>query len=53
MRQTIKIEYDGKFPNLCSGHLKVWIDDVLYDFGIYALISGGHIVGGSHTDWDM
>ena len=53
MRQTIKIDYDGFFPNLCSGNLNVTIDDKTWDFGKYALISGGHICGGAHTDWDM
>ncbi len=38
----IKIQYDGEFPCLCSGHLKVWLDDYMYDFGEYALNSGGN-----------
>lgn len=47
----IKIEYDGAFPNLCSGHLKVWIDDKLWDFGKYCLLSGGNIQ--RDDDWNM
>lgn len=39
----IKIEYDGEFPNLCSGHLKVCVDGKMYDFGRYALSSGGNV----------
>lgn len=48
---NIKIEYDGDYPCLCMGHLKVWIDDKLWDFGTYALASGGHIE--MDDDWDM
>ena len=37
----IKIDYDGEYPNLCRGNLKVTIDDVEYDFGTGRLMSGG------------
>ena len=47
----IKIEYDGRYPNLCRGHLKVWIDGTLWDFGKYVLISGGSIH--RDEDWRM
>ena len=47
----IKIKYDGAYPNLCSGHLEVWINDIYYDFGKYCLISGGCIM--RDEDWDM
>lgn len=40
---NIRIEYDGKWPCRCGGHLKVWIDEKFYDFGKHALNSGGHI----------
>jgi hypothetical protein len=40
---NIKIEHDGKYPCLCMGHLKVWIDNQLWDFGKHSLISGGEI----------
>lgn len=39
--REIEIQYDGKYPNLCSGHLKVTIDGVVWDFGKYCLSSGG------------
>lgn len=39
--KEIKIKYDGEYPNLCSGHLEVWLDDEYYDFGKYVLSSGG------------
>jgi hypothetical protein len=47
----IKIEYDGAYPNLCRGHLIVYIDGKKWDFGKYCLNSGG----GVHRseDWDM
>lgn len=48
---NIKIEYDGKYPCLCMGHLIVWIDDVKWDFGSYSLSSGGSIH--RDTDWNM
>jgi len=57
----IKISYDGKYPNLCSGHLIVTIDDIKWDFGNYCLSSGGstyftdnyseeHV---THGDWSI
>lgn len=39
--RKIEIQYDGKYPNLCSGHLVVTIDGVVQDFGKYCLSSGG------------
>ena len=48
---NIKIEYDGKYPCLCMGHLVVWIDDVKWDFGSYSLSSGGNIH--RDADWNM
>ena len=42
----IKIEYDGKYPNLCSGNLTVWLNDKRYEFG-RCLASGGEI---THDD---
>lgn len=39
----IKIKYDGYYPNLCRGHLEVWVDEKYYDFGEYCLISGGAV----------
>ena len=39
----MKIEYDGDYPNLCSGHLIVYIDDIKYNFGWNCLSSGGGV----------
>lgn len=39
--RKIEIQYDGKYPNLCSGHLVVTIDGVVWDFGKYCLSTGG------------
>lgn len=39
----IKIDYDGEYPCLCTGHLIVTIDDKVWDFGRSALVSGGDI----------
>lgn len=33
--------YDGEYPCLCMGHLKMTIDGVKWDFGHYCLSSGG------------
>lgn len=38
---NIKIEYDGKYPNLCSGHLVVIIDGKKWIFPNYCLTSHG------------
>ena len=48
--KQIKIKYDGEFPNLCSGHLEVWVGDKYYDFGEYALSSGGGV--SFDEDWN-
>jgi hypothetical protein len=39
----IDVSYDGKYPNLCSGHLVVIIDGVKWDFGEHCLSSGGSV----------
>lgn len=46
----IKIDYDGTYPNLCSGHLFVTIDDEKWDFGEYCLSSGGYVT--FDNDWN-
>lgn len=40
----IRIEYDGKYPCLCMGHLIVWVDGIKWDFGRDSLLSGGCIM---------
>jgi len=40
---SIEIEYNGKFPNLCSGDLVVTIDGVRWGFPSYCLSSGGNV----------
>lgn len=47
----IKIDYDGEYPNLCSGNLIVTIDNIKYDFPNYCLSSGGHIC--RDDEWNM
>ena len=39
----IKIEYNGTYPNLCSGDLTVIIDGKRWEFPEYCLRSGGNI----------
>lgn len=46
----IKIRYDGEYPNLCSGHLEVWVDDKYYDFGTHVITSGGGV--SFDEDWN-
>lgn len=48
---NIKINYDGKYPNLCSGRLIVYIDGEKWDFGTHCLVSGGCIK--RDKDWNM
>ncbi len=37
----MKIDYDGKWPNLCSGRLNVMLGGELYEFGPRAIRTGG------------
>jgi hypothetical protein len=46
----IKIEYDGKYPNLCSGNLVVFVDNVGWEFGS-CMCSGGEVT--SDEDWNF
>jgi len=39
----IKIEYDGAYPNLCSGTLVVEIDGKRWIFPSYCMASGGSV----------
>ena len=41
MKHKIEIQYDGKYPCLCMGHLIIFVDGVKYDFDSFRLISGG------------
>lgn len=43
MRQKIKIEYDGEYPNACSGNLIVIINNKKWKFPDYCLSSGGSV----------
>ena len=46
----ITIDYDGKYPNLCSGTLIIFIDGKKWIFPDYCLISGGFV--SFDEDWD-
>lgn len=46
------VSYDGKYPCLCSGTLLIKVDGKSYTLK-HAMISGGYIMGGPDTDWDM
>ena len=53
--KEIKIQYDGDYPNLCSGHLIVTIGEDIYDFGSHCISSGGGVwfsadYGEEHAD---
>ena len=43
MKHKIEIQYNGQYPNLCTGRLTVYIDDVKYVFPPYCMMSGGNI----------
>lgn len=38
---NIEIEYNGRWPNLCSGKLTAIVDGTRYDFPNYVMRSGG------------
>jgi hypothetical protein len=40
---NIKIKYDGSYPNLCSGTLKVTIGSTKWVFPSHCLSSGGYV----------
>jgi hypothetical protein len=44
------VSYDGKWPCLCHGILKIKVDGEPYSFE-YAMLSGGRIC--RDEDWDM
>jgi len=46
---NIKIKYDGKYPNLCSGDLIVILDNNEWEFPSYCLSSGGSVW--FNNDW--
>ena len=45
----IRIEYDGSYPNLCSGKLIVFVDGVKWEFPNHCMCSGGSVSFGD--DW--
>lgn len=46
----IAIEYDGEFPNLCSGTLVVTIDGKRWNFPDFCMVSGGGVSWGGEED---
>jgi hypothetical protein len=46
----MKIEYDGDYPNLCSGQLVVVVDGTRWKFPAYCLMSGGSV--SFDPDWE-
>lgn len=44
------ISYDGAYPNLCNGVLKLRIDDEEVIFPKYSLCSGGTVI--FNDDWE-
>lgn len=48
---NIKIIYDGKYPCLCGGNLQVQVEETLWDFGKWAIISQGWIQQTADNDY--
>ncbi len=53
----IRVQFDGGFPNLCSGRLVIIIDEEVWEFPSYCLNSGGGAslsnLGIWHGEWDI
>lgn len=47
---SIKIDYTGSWPNLCSGRLIVTTEDAVWEFPDYCMSSGGSV--SFDADWD-
>jgi len=43
MKKDIKIEYNGAYPNPCSGTLVVTLDNKRWEFPKHCLSSGGNV----------
>ena len=41
--ENIEVEYDGSYPNLCSGYLVVVIDDKRWEFPKHCMQPGGDV----------
>lgn len=50
MGAKIAVEYDGEYPNLCGGTLKVTINRKKFKFPPFCLSSGGCV--NFSPDWD-
>ena len=48
--ENIIVEYNGEYPNLCSGKLIIYINNKKYQFPDYCLSSGGSV--GFDEDWN-
>ncbi len=53
MKHKIKIKYDGKWPNLCSGNLIIVIDGRVWPFPDYCLSSGGEVFRDNNDDFKV
>ena len=52
---NVKVEYDGEYPNLCSGQLFITINNTRWKFPSFCLSSGGGVSFGDNYDesvWD-
>lgn len=50
MKPKILIEYDGRYPSLCSGNLIVTINGDKWEFPRCCLLSGGYVCKSGDDD---
>lgn len=53
INMKIVIEYDGAYPNLCTGQLFATVDGTRYEFPRNCLSSGGSVYADTEWNWTI